>query len=220
MSKLQEFTIEDVTPEQFDVWLRLRLSSEWCSHLRLSLTQYERGNLYEVYQSGVKVIQIAVSKIASRRIIATFNRVAVVHPNSHAATCWQALMTRLNNDYHASASSDFASIVSQFLAETLPEGNASGGTLELIRRFKADSGKELEYLDLGSFISADNAAGVEHHDSSHFAHSWSRRRESVEDYRKQQAAGKVLNKDAWANTSYGITGKTLLRYEREFPEDT
>lgn len=55
-------------------------------------------------------------------------------------------------------------------------------------------------------------------DSGHYHFSPQKRKEIVEEYRQARATGNVTNKEAWARNRYGITGKTLLAYEREFPE--
>jgi hypothetical protein len=55
-------------------------------------------------------------------------------------------------------------------------------------------------------------------DSGHYHFPPQKRKEIVEKYRQACATGNVTNKEAWARNRYGITGKTLLAYEREFPE--
>ena len=70
------------------------------------------------------------------------------------------------------------------------------------------------------------AAPHVHRDSSpakdpgdaHFAYPPDTRREIVQQYRVDQRAGKVLNKDIWAQSKHSISSKTLKRYEEEFPE--
>jgi hypothetical protein len=53
--------------------------------------------------------------------------------------------------------------------------------------------------------------------SDHYAHPNPKTREEiVVHYRKERAAGNVSNKDTWAQSNYGIVGKTLKRYEDEF----
>lgn len=54
--------------------------------------------------------------------------------------------------------------------------------------------------------------------SQHFAFSADKRREIVAHYRAAWAKGEVANKEQWAKTHHSISAKTLLRYEREFPE--
>lgn len=46
-----------------------------------------------------------------------------------------------------------------------------------------------------------------------------KRRAIVSHYRRDKAMGSVANKDAWAQVNYMISGRTLLNYEREFPEE-
>lgn len=58
----------------------------------------------------------------------------------------------------------------------------------------------------------------EHHDSGHYKYSPEDRRRIVEEYRLARKKSLVTNKDAWAKMRYDICGKTLLSYEREFPE--
>ena len=55
-------------------------------------------------------------------------------------------------------------------------------------------------------------------DSERFAYSRDRRREIVERFRAARDRGEVENKDHWARSNGNISGKTLKRYEREFPE--
>lgn len=54
-------------------------------------------------------------------------------------------------------------------------------------------------------------------DSDHYAFSAEDRRQIVEHYRMARSNGEVANKEAWAYSNYGITRKTLWRYEQEFP---
>lgn len=56
-------------------------------------------------------------------------------------------------------------------------------------------------------------------DSAHFAHPRKKRREIVQHYRAARDNEEITNKDLWAQEHYRISGKTLLKYEREFPED-
>lgn len=58
----------------------------------------------------------------------------------------------------------------------------------------------------------------EHHDSGHYKYSPEDRRRIVEEYRQARKKSLVTNKDAWAKMRYDICRKTLLSYEREFPE--
>ena len=56
-----------------------------------------------------------------------------------------------------------------------------------------------------------------HMESDHYAYPRHKRREIVQEYRLAHRGGQIGNKDRWARARYGITGKTLLSYEREFP---
>lgn len=54
--------------------------------------------------------------------------------------------------------------------------------------------------------------------SEHFAFPPHKRREIVQHYRAARESGHMTNKDAWAGKNYGISGRTLLRYEREYEQ--
>ena len=54
--------------------------------------------------------------------------------------------------------------------------------------------------------------------SERFAYSCDRRREIVERFRAARDRGEVENKDRWARLNGSISGRTLKRYELEFPE--
>ena len=56
-------------------------------------------------------------------------------------------------------------------------------------------------------------------ESDRFAYSPPKRREIVQHYRAVRDSGLIENKDRWAHSNYNITGRTLLNYEREFPEE-
>jgi hypothetical protein len=55
-------------------------------------------------------------------------------------------------------------------------------------------------------------------ESDRYAYSPRKRCEIVQHYRAVRDDGLVQNKDRWAQSNYNITGRTLLNYEREFPE--
>jgi hypothetical protein len=55
-------------------------------------------------------------------------------------------------------------------------------------------------------------------ESDHYAYPRQTRREIVRRYRMARSRGEVKNKEAWAQTNHGISVRTLLNYEREFPE--
>lgn len=57
-----------------------------------------------------------------------------------------------------------------------------------------------------------------HSDSGHFAYGPNQRRDIVAHYRRERGA--IVNKGAWAQQHYGISGKTLRNYEIEYPEET
>jgi hypothetical protein len=54
--------------------------------------------------------------------------------------------------------------------------------------------------------------------NEHFAFLPDKRREIVQHYRAARESGQVVNKDSWADKNYGISGRTLLRYEREYEQ--
>jgi hypothetical protein len=56
-------------------------------------------------------------------------------------------------------------------------------------------------------------------ESDRYAYSPRKRRKIVEHYRAVRDRGLIENKDRWAQSNYNITGRTLLNYEREFPEE-
>jgi hypothetical protein len=55
-------------------------------------------------------------------------------------------------------------------------------------------------------------------ETDHFAYSREKRYAIVQHYRAARDRGKVRNKEAWAHERYNISSRTLLTYEREFPE--
>jgi hypothetical protein len=56
-------------------------------------------------------------------------------------------------------------------------------------------------------------------ETDHYAYPRDRRYAIVQHYRAARDRGKVRNKEAWAQEKYGISSRTLLTYEREFPEE-
>ena len=56
-------------------------------------------------------------------------------------------------------------------------------------------------------------------DSGRFAYAREARQKIVKEYRELRATGSITNKDAWATANHGISGNTVLNYEREFPEE-
>jgi len=54
-------------------------------------------------------------------------------------------------------------------------------------------------------------------ETGHFAYPRTERPGIVLRYRAACGRGAIKNKDQWAQSNYGISGRTLLRYEREFP---
>jgi hypothetical protein len=75
----------------------------------------------------------------------------------------------------------------------------------------------LQYLaesaGVGEYLDDD-----ERPDSGHYKYSPAKRRDIAEEYRRARDSDEVWNKDGWAKMKYGISGKTLLSYEDEFPE--
>jgi hypothetical protein len=56
--------------------------------------------------------------------------------------------------------------------------------------------------------------------SDHYAYPDPKKRlEIVKKYREAKKRGEIKNKNTWAECHYGISGRTLLEYEREFPEE-
>ena len=74
-----------------------------------------------------------------------------------------------------------------------------------------ESGPETSRAEPGR----DDAAA----DSDRYAYSPRKRREIVQHYRAVRDSGLIENKDRWAHSNYNIAGRTLLNYEREFPEE-
>ncbi len=74
-----------------------------------------------------------------------------------------------------------------------------------------ESGPETSRTEPGR----DDAAA----ESDRYAYSPRKRREIVQHYRAVRDSGLIENKDRWAHSNYNITGRTLLNYEREFPEE-
>lgn len=61
-------------------------------------------------------------------------------------------------------------------------------------------------------------SGLGHQSSGHYAYPPERRKEIVSSYREAHARGEIENTNAWAQSRYGISGKTLKRYVKEFPD--
>jgi hypothetical protein len=53
-------------------------------------------------------------------------------------------------------------------------------------------------------------------DSGHYVHPHQKRKDIVNHYREERRD--IKDKDAWAKVKYQISGRTLLNYEKEFPE--
>lgn len=82
----------------------------------------------------------------------------------------------------------------------------------------------MSYLDLVEFVgqkrrfySKPQAKGKSNNDNKYKVPEW-KRKEIVEEYRDLRSKGHITNKDSWAGKYY-ITARTLLRWEREFPEE-
>jgi hypothetical protein len=57
--------------------------------------------------------------------------------------------------------------------------------------------------------------------SGKYARDYEGRRQAVAKYRDAHRSGKIgVNKDTWASTHLGISGRTLLNWEHEFPEES
>jgi hypothetical protein len=76
-------------------------------------------------------------------------------------------------------------------------------------------------IDSVEWAAASSAA---HHGESqqaegggHYAYTREKRREMVRRFRRERANGEITNIEAWAQTEYQITARTLLKYRREFP---
>jgi hypothetical protein len=63
-----------------------------------------------------------------------------------------------------------------------------------------------------------NPTPVKDPGDGHFAYPLEKRRAIVQHYRADRRKGIITNKDRWACHRYNISGKTLQRYEREFPQ--
>jgi hypothetical protein len=82
---------------------------------------------------------------------------------------------------------------------------------------KPDSPFSESHLPLSAVLTTYNPIKPE---SAHFAYPKEKREEIVRNYREARLVGEIENKDAWARAYYGITGRTLLKYETEFPEES
>lgn len=56
-------------------------------------------------------------------------------------------------------------------------------------------------------------------ESEHYAHPPEKRKNIAQAYKRDRNNGDVMNKDTWAQSNYQISGKTLNRYLKEFPEN-
>jgi hypothetical protein len=75
------------------------------------------------------------------------------------------------------------------------------------------SGSKLSTLDPADLLSRGTNVAEE---SCHFAYPRLQRRRIVQHFQAARNGGEIANKDRWAQANYGISGKTLLTYEREF----
>lgn len=89
-------------------------------------------------------------------------------------------------------------------------------------------GKEVQAEEVASEFQSESGTetpGLEPHqddplaESDRYAYSPRKRRKIVEHYRAVRDRGLIEHKDHWAQSNYNITGRTLLNYEREFPEE-
>ena len=112
------------------------------------------------------------------------------------------------------------------LVQTLKQANVSqrgqsGRVLEPTHDAAAQHKSQNHEQGKTSVTSRPRASDLRHHsgrDCEQFAFSVEKRREIVEHYRSARVRGQVANKDAWAQANYSISGRTLLRYEREVLE--
>jgi hypothetical protein len=57
--------------------------------------------------------------------------------------------------------------------------------------------------------------------SGKYARDYEGRRGAVAKYRDAHRSGQIgVNKDTWASIHLGISGRTLLNWEQEFPEES
>ncbi len=85
--------------------------------------------------------------------------------------------------------------------------------------------KNMSLSDLIEFVGQKRRFYADMHQSGttvasdKFFYPQKMRHEIVIHYRQEWAAGRVANKEAWAQNNYMITGRTLRNYEHEFPEE-
>ena len=64
----------------------------------------------------------------------------------------------------------------------------------------------------------DRAAKYLKRGSDHYAYPEGKRRELVEKYREAKKRGRVAQKELWVKTVAGVSVRTFLNWENEFPE--
>jgi hypothetical protein len=89
--------------------------------------------------------------------------------------------------------------------------------LDKLERWVSNHGFEL--CDVGKLPPVSQEKKPKKSNTGYFAHPLEKRKQIVNDFRVARAKGEVENKNAWAQSHHGITGKTLLSYEKEFPEE-
>lgn len=65
---------------------------------------------------------------------------------------------------------------------------------------------------------SDSSINATMRESDRHSFPLAKRKAIVEHYRQDRTRGDVTKKEAWAQSKYAITARTLLKYEREFPE--
>jgi len=76
-------------------------------------------------------------------------------------------------------------------------------------------------LSIDSILKTDYQYAVEDEprESDHYAYPYEKRKAIVEHYREELKKGLIQNKQAWASIHYHISDRTLLNYEKEFPDE-
>jgi hypothetical protein len=79
--------------------------------------------------------------------------------------------------------------------------------------------EDLPTYELVDEPTKERTPATQSEDSGHYAFSPDKRKEIVDEYREARNKRYIQNKNTWASHKHGICGKTLLSYEREFPEE-
>lgn len=81
--------------------------------------------------------------------------------------------------------------------------------------------RAVEELTVDRRLETDVAGNKSNPGDAHYAFPDPVERQAiVSHYRTEAAKGRIKNKEAWAQTNYNITRRTLLNYEKEFPGET